>query len=78
MTPREFEDCLEESKQLARECLAAGMTQDAIKLMFALLLLGGGSLEDVERLPEDAVARFGNDVEAVRRFVESWSCYTVQ
>ncbi|HVI61430.1 MAG TPA: hypothetical protein VM910_02370 [Bradyrhizobium sp.] len=69
MTSEEF---LEERRQVAREYLDKGDTRSAIFVMFAYAQQAGMDRDDCVRLTQRALTSMSNDIEKVRRFVESW------
>jgi hypothetical protein len=69
MTSEEF---LEERRQAAREYLDKGDTRSAILVMFAYAQQAGMDRDDCARLAQRALASMSDDIEKVRRFVESW------
>jgi hypothetical protein len=75
MTEDEF---LEESRRAARECLDRGNTAGAIVAMFCFAQFTGMSCDDSKRLATRAFLSMGDDIEKVRRFVESWTIHTRQ
>jgi hypothetical protein len=64
---------LEESKQLAHECLDRGDVPGAIAAMFAFAQCNGDlSHEDCIRLAKHVLENMGDDAKKMRRFIESW------